>query len=254
MARTAALPILTAEPGLAHYLEEIRRLPMLERQEEYMLAKRWREHGDRDAAHKLVTSHLRLVTKIARDYRGYELPISEVISEGNIGLLQAVERFEPEKGFRLATYATWWIKAAIQEYVLRSWSLVKMGTTANQRKLFFNLRKAKSKISALDEGDLRPDQVQTIARRLGVTETDVVEMNRRLGGDVSLNSPIREDGDAGEWQDWLGDDNSSQEARLVAGEESDKRRQTLGGGPGGLNERERRIFEARGLVDQTSTL
>jgi RNA polymerase sigma-32 factor len=172
MARTAALPILTAEPGLAHYLEEIRRLPMLERQEEYMLAKRWREHGDCGAAHKLVTSHLRLVSKIARDYRGYDLPIAEVISEGNIGLLQAVERFEPEKGFRLATYAVWWIKAAIQEYILRSWSLVKMGTTANQKKLFFNLRKAKSKISALDEGDMRPDQVKLIAKRLGVTETD----------------------------------------------------------------------------------
>ena len=171
MARTAALPILTAEPGLTHYLEEIRRFPMLERQEEYMLAKRWREHGDRDAAHKLVTSHLRLVTKIARDYRGYGLPISEAISEGNVGLMQAVERFEPEKGFRLATYAMWWIKAAIQEYILRSWSLVKMGTTANQKKVFFNLRKAKSKISVLDDGDMRLDQVKIIARRIGVTET-----------------------------------------------------------------------------------
>src|SRR5213595_4296596 len=192
MARNA-LPILTAEPGLTHYLEEIRRFPMLERQEEYMLAKRWREHGDRDAAHKLVTSHLRLVTKIARDYRGYGLPISEVISEGNVGLMQAVERFEPEKGFRFATYAVWWIKAAIQEYILRSWSLVKMGTTANQKKVFFNLRKAKSKISALDEGDLRPDQVRSIAKRLGVTEQDVIDMNRRLGGDASLNTPIREE-------------------------------------------------------------
>ena len=188
MARTAALPILTAEPGLTHYLEEIRRFPMLERQEEYMLAKRWREHGDRDAAHKLVTSHLRLVAKIAMGYRGYGLPISEVISEGNVGLMQAVERFEPEKGFRLATYAVWWIKAAIQEYILRSWSLVKMGTTANQKKLFFNLRKAKSKISVLDEGDMRPDQVKIIARRLGVTEPDVIDMNRRLGGDASLNA------------------------------------------------------------------
>src|SRR6266700_3545129 len=179
MARTAALPILTA--GLTHYLEEIRRFPMLERQEEYVLAKRWHEHRDRDAAHKLVTSHLRLVTKIARDYRGYGLPISEAISEGNVGLVQAVERFEPEKGFRLATYAVWWIKAAIQEYILRSWSLVKMGTTPNQKKLFFNLRKAKSKISALDEGDLHPDQVKLIAKRLGVTDQDVVDMNRRLG-------------------------------------------------------------------------
>ena len=206
MARAAALPILTAESGLSRYLEEIRRFPMLEPQEEYMLAKRWREHGDRDAAHKLVTSHLRLVAKIAMGYRGYGLPISEVISEGNVGLMQAVKRFEPEKGFRLATYAMWWIKAAIQEYILRSWSLVKMGTTANQKKLFFNLRKAKSKISALEEGDLRPDQVKLIAKRLGVTEQDVVDMNRRLGGDVSLNAPIREDGDSGEWQDWLVDD------------------------------------------------
>ena len=208
MARAAALPILTAESGLTRYLEEIRRFPMLEPQEEYMLAKRWREHGDRDAAHKLVTSHLRLVAKIAMGYRGYGLPISEVISEGNVGLMQAVKRFEPEKGFRLATYAMWWIKAAIQEYILRSWSLVKMGTTANQKKLFFNLRKAKSKISALEEGDLRPDQVKLIAKRLGVTEQDVVDMNRRLGGDVSLNAPIREDGDSGEWQDWLVDDSA----------------------------------------------
>ena len=213
MARTAALPILTAESGLSRYLEEIRRFPMLEPQNEYMLAKRWREHGDRDAAHKLVTSHLRLVAKIAMGYRGYGLPISEVISEGNVGLMQAVKRFEPEKGFRLATYAMWWIKASIQEYILRSWSLVKMGTTANQKKLFFNLRKAKSKISALEEGDLRPDQVKLIAKRLGVTEQDVVDMNRRLGGDVSLNAPIREDGDSGEWQDWLVDDVSDQETR-----------------------------------------
>ena len=180
MARTAALPALKAESGLSHYLDEIRRFPMLEPQEEYMLARSWREHGDRDAVHKLVTSHLRLVAKIAMGYRGYGLPISEVVSEGNVGLMQAVKRFEPEKGFRLATYAMWWIKAAIQEYILRSWSLVKMGTTANQKKLFFNLRKAKSKISALEEGDLRPDQVQVIAKRLGVTEQDVVDMNRRL--------------------------------------------------------------------------
>ena len=208
MARAAALPILTAESGLSRYLEEIRRFPMLEPQEEFMLAKRWREHGDRDAAHKLVTSHLRLVAKIAMGYRGYGLPISEVISEGNVGLMQAVKRFEPDKGFRLATYAMWWIKAAIQEYILRSWSLVKMGTTANQKKLFFNLRKAKSKISALEEGDLRPDQVKLIAKRLGVTEQDVVDMNRRLGGDASLNAPIRDDGDSGEWQDWLVDDSA----------------------------------------------
>src|SRR5712672_1926945 len=215
MARTATLPVLNGESGLSRYLAEIRKFPMLEPQQEYMLAKLWREHDDRDAAQKLVTSHLRLVAKIAMGYRGYGLPISEVVSEGNVGLMQAVKRFEPEKGFRLATYAMWWIKAAIQEYILRSWSLVKMGTTANQKKLFFNLRKAKSKISALEEGDLRPDQVKIIARRLGVTEQDVVDMNRRLGGDVSLNAPIREEGDSGEWQDWLVDEISDQETRLA---------------------------------------
>ncbi len=254
MARTAALPILTAESGLTRYLEEIRRFPMLEPQDEYMLAKRWREHGDRDAAHKLVTSHLRLVAKIAMGYRGYGLPISEVISEGNVGLMQAVKRFEPEKGFRLATYAMWWIKAAIQEYILRSWSLVKMGTTANQKKLFFNLRKAKSKISALEEGDLRPDQVKLIAKRLGVTEQDVVDMNRRLGGDVSLNAPIRDDGDSGEWQDWLVDEVSDQETRLVEDEESDNRKKALGEALSVLGQRERRIFEARQLADDPMTL
>jgi RNA polymerase sigma-32 factor len=254
MAHAAALPILTAESGLTRYLEEIRRFPMLEPQEEYMLAKRWREHGDRDAAHKLVTSHLRLVAKIAMGYRGYGLPISEVISEGNVGLMQAVKRFEPEKGFRLATYAMWWIKAAIQEYILRSWSLVKMGTTANQKKLFFNLRKAKSKISALEEGDLRPDQVKLIAKRLGVTEQDVVDMNRRLGGDVSLNAPIREEGDSGEWQDWLVDESASQEARMAESEESENRRKALGEALSVLNERERRIFEARRLADDPITL
>ena len=254
MARTATLPVLNGESGLSRYLSEIRKFPMLEPQQEYMFAKRWREHDDRDAAHHLVTSHLRLVAKIAMGYRGYGLPISEVVSEGNVGLMQAVKRFEPEKGFRLATYAMWWIKAAIQEYILRSWSLVKMGTTANQKKLFFNLRKAKSKISALEEGDLRPEQVQIIAKRLGVTEQDVVEMNRRLGGDVSLNAPIREDGDSGEWQDWLVDESSSQEARLVASEESDNRRKALGEALDVLNERERRIFEARRLVDEPITL
>jgi RNA polymerase sigma-32 factor len=254
MARTAALPILTAENGLTRYLEEIRRFPMLEPQQEYMLAKSWREHGDRDAAHKLVTSHLRLVAKIAMGYRGYGLPIAEVISEGNVGLMQAVKRFEPDKGFRLATYAMWWIKAAIQEYILRSWSLVKMGTTANQKKLFFNLRKAKSKISALEEGDLRPDQVQIIAKRLGVTEQDVVDMNRRLGGDVSLNAPIREEGDSGEWQDWLVDDSASQESRMVEAQESGNRRKALGDALSVLNERERRIFEARRLADEPMTL
>jgi RNA polymerase sigma-32 factor len=254
MARAATLPILTAESGLTRYLEEIRRFPMLEPQDEYMLAKRWREHGDREAAHKLVTSHLRLVAKIAMGYRGYGLPISEVISEGNVGLMQAVKRFEPEKGFRLATYAMWWIKAAIQEYILRSWSLVKMGTTANQKKLFFNLRKAKSKISALEEGDLKPDQVKLIARRLGVTEQDVIDMNRRLGGDVSLNAPIREEGDSGEWQDWLVDDASNQETRLAESEEADNRKQALGEALTVLNDRERRIFEARRLADDPITL
>jgi RNA polymerase sigma-32 factor len=254
MARTAALPLLTAESGLTRYLEEIRRFPMLEPQDEFMLAKRWREHGDRDAAHKLVTSHLRLVAKIAMGYRGYGLPISEVISEGNVGLMQAVKRFEPDKGFRLATYAMWWIKAAIQEYILRSWSLVKMGTTANQKKLFFNLRKAKSKISALEEGDLRPDQVKLIAKRLGVTEQDVVDMNRRLGGDVSLNAPIRDDGDSGEWQDWLIDEASDQESRLAESEQLENRKKALGEALSVLGQRERRIFEARQLADDPMTL
>jgi RNA polymerase sigma-32 factor len=254
MARSATLPIMTAEGGLTRYLEEIRRFPMLEPQQEYMLAKRWREHGDPTAAHKLVTSHLRLVAKIAMGYRGYGLPISEVISEGNVGLMQAVKRFEPEKGFRLATYAMWWIKAAIQEYILRSWSLVKMGTTANQKKLFFNLRKAKSKISALEEGDLRPDQVQVIAKRLGVTEQDVVDMNRRLGGDASLNAPIRDDGESGEWQDWLVDDAPSQEDALAETQELDQRKGYLSNALSSLNDRERRIFEARRLADNTATL
>src|SRR5213595_2127433 len=190
-----ALPMISGESGLSRYLTEIRRFPMLEPQEEYMLAKRWREHGDTDAAHRLVTSHLRLVAKIAMGYRGYGLPIGEVVSEGNVGLMQAVKRFEPDKGFRLATYAMWWIKASIQEYILRSWSLVKMGTTANQKKLFFNLRKAKSKISAIEEGDMRPDKVKLIAKRLGVGEQDVVSMNRRMmmGGDASLNVSLRGD-------------------------------------------------------------
>src|SRR5476649_1296513 len=208
MARSAAMPALKAESGLSHYLEEIRRFPMLEPQQEYMLARSWREHEDPGAAHKLVTSHLRLVAKIAMGYRGYGLPISEVVSEGNVGLMQAVKRFEPDKGFRLATYAMWWIRASIQEYILRSWSLVKMGTTANQKKLFFNLRKAKSKISALEEGDLRPEQVSHIATRLGVTNEEVISMNRRLAGpDASLNAPLRSDSE-NEWQDWLADDNA----------------------------------------------
>jgi len=249
----AALPVLAGDSGLSRYLDEIRRFPMLEPQEEYILAKRWREHSDGDAAHRLVTSHLRLVAKIAMGYRGYGLPIGEVISEGNIGLMQAVKRFEPEKGFRLATYAMWWIRASIQEYILRSWSLVKMGTTANQKKLFFNLRKAKSQISALDDGDLKPHQVDTIATKLGVSQQEVVEMNRRLGGDASLNSPLREDGD-GEWQDWLVDDSASQENILAESEESDNRRTALAQALTVLNERERRIFEARRLSDEPMTL
>jgi RNA polymerase sigma-32 factor len=227
---------------------------MLGAQEEFMLAKRWREHGDRDAADKLVTSHLRLAVKIAMGYRGYGLPISELISEGNIGLMQAVKRFEPDRGFRLTTYALWWIKAAIQEYILRSWSLVKMGTTGNQKKLFFNLRKAKSKISALEEGDLRPDQVKLIAKRLDVTEQDVVDMNCRLRGDVSLNTPIREDHDSGEWQDWLVDETSDQETRLAEEEQTKFRLRTLGGALSVLNKREQRIFEARRLAEDPITL
>ena len=254
MARTAALPILTAENGLTRYLEEIRRFPMLEPQDEFILAKRWREHGDRDAAHKLVTSHLRLVAKIAMGYRGYGLPISEVISEGNVGLMQAVKRFEPDKGFRLATYAMWWIRAAIQEYILRSWSLVKMGTTAAQKKLFFNLRKIKGQLKALEEGDLRPDQVKLIATRLGVTEEDVVSMNRRLAGDSSLNAPVRNDAESGEWQDWLVDDTMDQETALAESEERDQRRDMLNDALKGLNARERRVFEARRLTDEPLTL
>jgi RNA polymerase sigma-32 factor len=254
LARTAAALTLSGDVGLTRYPEQIRRFPMLEPQEEFMLAKRWREHGDRDAAHKLVTSHLRLVAKVAMSYRGYGLPIAEVISEGNVGLMLAVKRFEPDKGFRLTTYAMWWIRAAIQEYILRSWSLVKMGTTANQKKLFFNLRKAKSRISALNEGDMRPDQVKLIAKRLGVTEQDVIDMNRRLGGDASLNAPIREDGDSGEWMDWLVDDSASQESRLAESEQSDNRHKALGEALTVLNDRERRIFEARRLADDPITL
>ncbi|HEV3246955.1 MAG TPA: RNA polymerase sigma factor RpoH [Beijerinckiaceae bacterium] len=253
MMASAALPILSSEGGLARYLDEIKKFPMLEPQQEYMLAKRWREHGDREAAHQLVTSHLRLVAKIAMGYRGYGLPMSEVVSEGNVGLMQAVKRFEPERGFRLATYAMWWIKASIQEYILRSWSLVKMGTTANQKKLFFNLRRAKSRISALDEGDLRPDQVKQIAVKLGVTEQDVVDMNRRLGGDASLNAPLREQGE-GEWQDWLVDDEDNQEHKLVEAEEASNRHDALIDALSVLNPRERRIFEARRLAEDPITL
>jgi len=249
----ASLPVISSDAGLSRYLSEIKRFPMLEPQEEFMLAKRWREHDDRVAAHKLVTSHLRLVAKIAMGYRGYGLPIGEVISEGNIGLMQAVKRFEPDKGFKLATYAMWWIRASIQEYILRSWSLVKMGTTASQKKLFFNLRKAKSKISAFEEGDLRDDHAQLIATRLGVAKSEVIDMNRRLGGDASLNSPVREDGD-GEWQDWLVDERDDQETALANREESDQRHVALKSAMRVLNERERRIFEARRLADDPATL
>ena len=249
----AALPMISSESGLSRYLNEIRKFPMLQPEQEYMLAKRWRAHEDPDAAHKLVTSHLRLVAKIAMGYRGYGLPIGEVISEGNVGLMQAVKRFEPDKGFRLATYAMWWIRASIQEYILRSWSLVKMGTTASQKKLFFNLRKAKSQISALEDGDLRPDQVDIIATRLGVSKQDVIDMNRRMSGDASLNSPLREEGE-GEWQDWLVDDSSSQEKVLADREETDNRLGALRSALGVLNDRERRIFEARRLSDDPITL
>jgi RNA polymerase sigma-32 factor len=227
---------------------------MLDPQEEYMLARRWREAGDRDAEHRLIISHLRLVAKIARGYRGYGLPIADLISEGHVGLMQAVERFEPERGFRFSTYAVWWIKAAIQGYILRSWSLVKMGTTASHRKLFFNLRKAKSRISALDEGDMRPDQVKLIAKRLGVTERAVIDMNRRLGGDASLNDTIREESDSSEWQDWLADESLDQETTLAASEEFDNRRKALSDALSVLNGRDRRIFEGRRLAEDPITL
>jgi RNA polymerase sigma-32 factor len=252
----AKLPTIAADSGgLVRYLEEIRKFPMLEPEEEFMLAKRWQEHGDTDAAHRLVTSHLRLVTRIAMGYRGYGLPIGEVISEGNVGLMQAVKRFEPDKGFRLATYAMWWIRASIQEYILRSWSLVKMGTTAAQKKLFFNLRRMKGQIKALEDGDLRPDQVKKIATTLGVPEDDVISMNRRLGGDASLNAPVRADMEGGgEWQDWLVDDTPDQEERLVESEELSQRKAYLAKAMSTLNERERRIFEARRLAEEPATL
>jgi RNA polymerase sigma-32 factor len=250
----AALPVISGEAGLNRYLTEIRKFPILKPDEEYMLAKRFTTHGDVKAAHKLVTSHLRLVSKIAMGYRGYGLPVGEVISEGNIGLMQAVKKFEPERGFRLATYAMWWIKASIQEYILRSWSLVKMGTTANQKKLFFNLRKAKSAISALEDGDLRPDQVKAIATKLGVEEQEVIDMNRRLSGDTSLNATLRDDGESGEWQDFLVDDRDSQETLVVEDEERGNRHEALGSALSTLNARERRIIEARKLMDDPMTL
>ena len=250
-----ALPtIAEGSGGLSRYLEEIRRFPMLEPNQEYMLAKRWQEHEDSDAAQQLVTSHLRLVAKIAMGYRGYGLPIGEVVSEGNVGLMQAVKRFDPEKGFRLATYAMWWIRASIQEYILRSWSLVKMGTTASQKKLFFNLRRTKGQLQALEEGDLKPEHVKTIATRLGVPEEDVISMNRRLGGDASLNAPLRTDAESGEWQDWLVDDRPDQEADYAEKQELERRREYLANAMAGLNEREQRIFEARRLSDDPVTL
>ena len=256
MAKSMNVPMISdAEGSLNKYLQEIRKFPMLEPNEEFMLGKRWKEHGDTKAAHKLITSHLRLVAKIAMGYRGYGLPIGEVISEGNIGLMQAVKKFEPDKGFKLATYAMWWIKASIQEYVLRSWSLVKIGTTASQKKLFFNLRKIKGRIQAVEEGDLKPENVKYIAKTLGVEEKDVISMNRRMGGDSSLNSPLRADADGdGEWQDWLVDDKDSQETILVENQESEMRTGLLGDALSKLNDRERRVIEARKLQDEPATL
>jgi RNA polymerase sigma-32 factor len=248
------LPILSAEGGLSRYLQEIRKFPMLEPNEEFMLAKRYKEHEDPAAAQKLITSHLRLVAKIAMGYRGYGLPISEVISEGNVGLMHAVKRFEPDKGFRLATYAMWWIRAAIQEYVLRSWSLVKIGTTAAQKRLFFNLRKVKGQIAALDDGNLHPEQIKQIATTLHVTEADVVSMNQRLTGDASLNAPMRADEGSSEWQDWLVDDTPDQETTLGNSEEYSERMGLLSNAMSELNEREKAIFQARRLKDNPATL
>jgi len=251
----AALSVMSPDGGLSRYLTEIRKFPMLARDEEFMLAKAWKEHQDADAAHKMVTSHLRLVAKIAMGYRGYGLPIGEVISEGNVGLMQAVKKFEPDKGFRLATYAMWWIRASIQEYILRTWSQVKMGTTAAQKKLFFNLRKAKSQIAAFQEGDLLPDQVTTIATKLGVLESEVVSMNRRLSGpDASLNAPVRGDSEA-EWQDWLADENQvSQETAFAETEEKTLRMGLLETAMNELTDRERHIITERRLKDEPTTL
>ena len=250
------LPTVSASGnGLNRYMEEIRKFPMLTPDEEYMLGKRYAEHDDTEAAHKMVTSHLRLVAKIAMGYRGYGLPVGEVISEGNVGLMQAVKKFDPEKGFRLATYAMWWIKASIQEYVLRSWSLVKMGTTANQKRLFFNLRKLKGKMKALEDGDLKQDHTEKIAKTLGVSEEEVRSMNQRLAGDASLNSPIKaSEGESGQWQDWLVDDSPSQETLLVQHDELESRREMLADAMDVLNEREQRIFTARRLSEDPLTL
>jgi RNA polymerase sigma-32 factor len=252
---TRNLPSLMSDSNLARYLAEIRKFPMLEVSEEFMLAKRWREHADPDAAHQMVTSHLRLVAKIAMGYRGYGLPLSELISEGNVGMMQAVKRFDPDKGFRLATYAMWWIRAAIQEYILHSWSLVKIGTTAAQKKLFFNLRRVKGQIKAIEDGDLSPENVKEIATRLDVSENDVVDMNRRLASpDHSLNAPVRNDGEGGEWQEWLVDDTESHETRLGESQELGKRQRMLAKAMQTLNPRERRILIERRLKDEPATL
>ena len=251
----ATIPALGPDASLNRYLSEIRKFPLLKPEEEYMLAKRWQEHEDPAAATRLVTSHLRLVAKIAMGYRGYGLPVSELIAEGNIGLMQGVKKFEPERGFRLATYAMWWIKTSIQEYILRSWSLVKIGTTAAQKKLFFNLRRMKSKLEAIEDGDLHPDDVKKIATDLGVTEDDVVSMNRRMakGGDTSLNAPLREDGE-GEWQDWLADDGPTQDVTVADKQEADIRHDLLREALMTLNERERHILTQRRLIDEPQTL
>jgi RNA polymerase sigma-32 factor len=259
MAATGNLPTLSSENGLSRYLSEIRKFPMLEKEEEFMLAKAWADRGDTESAHKMVTSHLRLAAKIAMGYRGYGLPISEVISEANVGLMQSVKRFDPDKGFRLATYAMWWIRASIQEYILRSWSLVKIGTTASQKKLFFNLRRAKSKIDALEDGQLRPEQIKQIATSLSVSEEDVVMMNGRMGGggDASLNAPMRgggEDGGSSEWMDWLPDDESDHAAEVAETEEHDKRMGLLEQAMATLNEREQHILRERRLRDDPVTL
>ncbi len=254
MAAGNTIPALTPEGNLRRYLDDIRKFPMLEPEEEFMLAKRWREHDDMDAAHKLVTSHLRLVAKIAMGYRGYGLPVAELISEGNVGMMQAVKRFDPDRGFRLATYAMWWIRASIQEYILHSWSLVKMGTTAAQKKLFFNLRKMKARLQAIDDGDLSPENVTHIATELSVPEQDVVDMNRRLAGsDQSLNAPLKAEGD-GEWQDWLVDESDSQESIVAESQELAKRRSSLNAAMETLNDRERRILTERRLLDEPKTL
>ncbi len=248
------MPAITPDGSLSRYLQEIRKFPMLEQEQEYMLAKAWREHGDADSAHQLVTSHLRLVAKIAMGYRGYGLPVGELIAEGNVGMMQAVKRFDPERGFRLATYAMWWIRASIQEYILRSWSLVKMGTTASQKKLFFNLRKVKGQIKAIEEGDLHPEHVTTIATKLGVPEQDVISMNRRLAApDNSLNAPVRADSE-GEWQDWLVDENPDQETQLAEDEEMEQRSALLNKAMELLNDRERHILTERRLKEDPTTL